>query len=101
MLRSVRNWWVVTVCCVMLVVGRCLLCVACLLFVMCCVLIVAMRCCLLLLHVCVLVCVARVYLWLFVVRCWPSLVGVDCCRLCCVAYMLCVVCGCVLLFRFY
>ena len=91
MLRSVRDWWVSTFGCVLLVVVRCLLGVACSLFVMCCVLIVDMRCCLLLLHVCVLVCVARVYLSLFVVRCWSSLVGVDCCCLWCVAYLLCVV----------
>ena len=101
MLRSVRCWCVFTFGCVLLVVVRCLLCVACLLFVMCCVLIVAMRCCLLLLHGCVLVCVACVYLSLCVVMCWPSLVGVDCCPLFCVAYLLCVVCGCVLLFFVY
>ena len=77
MLRSVRYWWVFTVGCVLFVVVRCLLRVACLLFVMCCVVIVDMRCCLLLLHVGVLVCAACVYLVWFVVRRWPPLVGVD------------------------
>ena len=83
--------------CGSLVVARCVLCVACLRFVGCCVLIVAMRRCSLVLHVGVLVCAASVYFLLVVVGCLPSLVGVDCRCLCCVAYLLCVVCGCVLL----